>query len=157
MKGLFDLTSADDLCSKLEHDAVRVRDNPANAFAAFDFVVTAWHLLEWRYPGNIGRATRDALCVRFPILLVCEHLAVGVKHFEAQNPKLGSVATTRRESVWGKDVWDPRVWSPGFWKDDLVVQLDGVAQSTIGDRITVLHLVDLALAFWRVEGGCPKA
>ena len=101
MKGLFDLNSADDLCRKLEADYHRVSENPGDRFAAFDFVVTAWHLLEWRLPGKQKQAERDAICSRNPVLRICEHLAVGAKHFEPTNPKLQSVQDTHGDGRTG--------------------------------------------------------
>ena len=54
MKGIFNLASAPDLLKKLEADYKRVTCDPLNSYAAYDFVVTAWHLLEWQYPDAAG-------------------------------------------------------------------------------------------------------
>ena len=102
MKGLFDLQSSDDLFHKLEHDYARVCDNPADAYAAFDFVVTVWHLLGWQYPGKKAKTERDNLCQCYPILRICEHLAVGAKHFMPTNPNLQAVKDSRRDSAWAR-------------------------------------------------------
>jgi len=155
MRGLFDLRSGDDLCAKLEHDYARVCSDPADAFSGFDFVVTSWHLLEWRYPGNGARAQREELCLHNPILRVCEHLAVGAKHFEPRDPKLDAVAETHRDAVWARGVWAPGTWAPGVWKDDLVVRLDGAAKDALGESLTMKQIADLVMAFWKAEGRCP--
>ena len=155
MKGLFDLRSADDLCRKLEHDYGRVQANPADRFAAFDFVVTAWHLLEWRLPGNGRKAARDALCSQNPILGVCEHLAVGAKHFEPSNPKLDSVADTHGDGPWASGAWEQGTWADGVWAEILTVSLDGAAATALGPQLTMLELADVVMAFWRGTGGCP--
>jgi hypothetical protein len=152
-RGLFDLLSGDDLCAKLEHDFRRVSDDPSDAYAAFDFVVTAWHLLEWRFPGESTR--RKELCELHPILRVCEHLAVGAKHYEPTNPKLDSVQASRRDAFWAKGVWAPGMWAQGFWKDDLVVELTGTAKAALGDRLTILEMAVLVMEFWRGPGECP--
>jgi hypothetical protein len=152
MKGLFDLSGAQDLCKKLEHDYARVKADPSNAFAAYDFVVTAWHLLEWHYPGNTNSSARSALSQQNPILQVCEHLAVGAKHFAPSNPRLDAVAGTERDSVWGKGVWAPGFWAPGVWKDDLVVHLDGAAKTSYGAQLTIVQVADHALDFWKRYG-----
>jgi hypothetical protein len=57
-KGIFALRTAKDLFGKLEHDLVRVKKNPADSYAAFDFFVTAFHLKEWKY-GWVVTATLE--------------------------------------------------------------------------------------------------
>ncbi len=153
MPGLFDLLSGDDLYAKLEHDYQRVLDNPADVFTAFDFLITAWHLLEWKYPGDTAKKQRDDLRKRYPILALCEHLAVSGKHFEPTSKKHNSVDTTYRDSVWKRGVWAPGVWQPGVWRDDLIVELTGDAQITFGDKLTIKEIADLVMNFWRGPGG----
>jgi len=157
MHGLFDLLSGDDLCEKLEHDYRRVTSNGADVFAAFDFLVTAWHLLEWKYPGDTSVDERAALKRAHPILGVCEHLAVGGKHFTPSNPKLTSVAGTQRNSFWKRGMWAPNVWAQGTWKDELVVSLSGAAKDAFGEKLTIPQIAELVMDFWRGPGGCPPA
>jgi hypothetical protein len=47
VKGVFDLRSPEQLREKLEADFKRVLGDPLDSYAAFDFFVTAWHLVEW--------------------------------------------------------------------------------------------------------------
>ena len=158
MRGLFDLLSADDLCAKLEHDYGRLSAKPADVFAAFDFLVTAWHLLEWKYPpGSTAQKQREDAKKLHPILGVLEHLAVGGKHFEPRDKKLDSVAGTSRDSFWTRGFWAPGVWAQGVWKDDLVVELTGNARTVFGEKLTIKKIADLSMVFWRGPGGCPKA
>ena len=157
MRGLFDLLTGDDLCEKLEHDYARVKANKADAFAAFDFIVTAWHLLEWKYPGHAAKSQRDSLSQQYPILALCEHLAVGGKHFEPSNKKLQAVQGSRRESFWKRGMWAPGTWAQGVWKDELVVELSGPVKAALGDHLSIIQIADLAMEFWRGPGGCPKS
>jgi hypothetical protein len=157
MRGLFDLLSVEDLCDKLEYDYRRLQENAADAFAAFDFLVTAWHLLEWKYPGNSAKKQREDICKQYPILALCEHLAVSGKHFEPTSKKLSSVKGTRRNSAWKRGAWATGAWKPGVWKDDLVVELTGEARIAFGDRLTMREIADLVMTFWRGPGECPKA
>lgn len=113
MKGVFDLATAKDLLRKLEADHKRVHADPLDSFAAFDFVVTAWHLLEWAHPTDA--AARKALYDADPLLGVCEHLAVGAKHFAPTSPKHTSVASTDVEGFWAKGFWAPNFWAKGVW------------------------------------------
>lgn len=155
MRGLFDLLSSEYLCAKLEHDYERVRSNTADVFAAFDFLVTAWHLLEWKYPG--ARKKRKEIKKQYPILALCEHLAVSGKHFEPTDPNLNTVSETHRNSVWKRGAWASGAWKQGVWKDDLVVELTDEAQEVFGDKITMKEIADKVMEFWRGPGGCPMA
>lgn len=156
MKGLFDLQSADDLCRKLEHDYQRLSEDPADRYAAFDFVVTAWHLLEWRLPGAGQKPKRDAFCTQNPILRVCEHLAVGAKHFLPSNPNLKSVSDTHGDGPWAHDTWAPGTWAAGVWKETLTVTLEGQAAAALGPQLTIQDVATLVMEFWRGPGGCPS-
>ena len=57
-KLIFQLTTAADLRAKLGRDLDRLKNEPMNADAAFNFFVTAEHLLDWVYPKNINKARR---------------------------------------------------------------------------------------------------
>ena len=156
MAGLFDLVTTDDLCAKLDHDYRRVKAAPADVFAAFDFIVTAWHLLEWKHPGSDGKAQRDVLWQQYPILALCEHLCVSGKHYDPTNPKLKAVQGSFRKSAWERGAWAPGVWAKGTWQDELFIDLSGSATAAFGERITMDRLADLVMEFWRGPGGCPK-
>ena len=156
MAGLFDLVTADDLCAKLDHDHRRVKADSADVFAAFDFIVTAWHLLEWKYPGNKAKAERDDLCQQYPILSLCEHLCVSGKHYEPTNPKLQSLQGSFRHSAWKRGIWASGIWAKDVWQDGLIIELSGAAKDAFGDRLTMERFADLVMQFWRGPGGCPK-
>jgi len=150
MKGVFILQTADDLYGKVRHDYGRVRQNRADAYAAFDFVVTAWHLLEWRY-GN-GRR-REEIADRFPFHRVCEHLANGAKHFHPPRNAAGKpVQGSELRSMWAPGFWAKGFWAPGLW-DYLVVRLDGAPRDAYGEELGIVQLADLVMEFWKGEGG----
>jgi hypothetical protein len=52
MIGFFDLKTAADLRAKLRRDIEKLRAEPTNPDAAFNFFVTALHMLDWIYPKN---------------------------------------------------------------------------------------------------------
>jgi hypothetical protein len=151
MKGVFELRSPRQLFEKLEADYKRVLADPLDSFAAYDFFVTAWHLVEWKHPPATDAAGRIALLARIPVLRVCEHLAVGAKHFEADSTRHTRVSNTRSTSVWASGTWAPGTWAPGTWAGDLVVTLDGVARATLGDQLTVPELAGVVMDAWRRE------
>jgi len=82
-KGLFRLQTPPDLLSKLRHDFGRLEKDPLDEYAAFDFFVTAYHLLDWIYPDAEDVHNRD---IRRQVeqdnalLQVCSHIANGSKH-----------------------------------------------------------------------------
>ncbi len=151
MKGVFELRSPRQLFEKLEADYRRVQADPLDSFAAYDFFVTAWHLVEWKHPPATDAAARTALLARAPALRVCEHLAVGAKHFEPDSSRHTSVADTKSTGVWAPGVWAPGTWTPGTWAGDLVVSLDGAARTAFGDKLTVQELARVVMDAWRPE------
>jgi hypothetical protein len=153
MSGLFDLVSSDDLCAKLDHDYRRVKAHPSDVFAAFDFIVTAWHLVEWPHPGR--SATRKDLIEQYPVLALCHHLCVSGKHFAPTDPRHESVQATFRKSAWRREAWDSDAWAQGVWADELVIELSGEAREAFGDRLTMEQFADKVMEFWRGPGGCP--
>lgn len=148
-KGFFDLQTPLDLLRKLRHDFGRLKESPLDSYAAFDFFVTAFHMLEWRHPDNAKRrqmerdsrqTERDS---KSKLLWICSHLANGSKHFQA----------TRRDAVKDTAVhqgaFDPIAFdSNAFDVGELRVELDGKASREFGASIGVLELASKALHFW---------
>lgn len=141
MKGIFGIDSAPALLSKLKADHSRVAADPLDAYAAYDFVVTAWHLLEWALPGDANLEARTALCTRFALLRVCEHLAVGAKHFEPNAKRHASVARTSIIAKPVRGTWEP---------ESLVIYLD-IPYAQYGTILGIRTLANLMLAFWTSE------
>jgi hypothetical protein len=46
-KGFAKIRSVGDLFAKLQHDLHRMHNDPLNEYAAFDFFVTAEHMVDW--------------------------------------------------------------------------------------------------------------
>ncbi|MCP5200407.1 MAG: hypothetical protein H6977_10360 [Gammaproteobacteria bacterium] len=151
MKGIFGLVSPNDLYEKLLWEYERTKEGAEDQYAAYNFFVTAWHLVEWKYPGNTNVGIRNELKARNPILGICEHIAVGAKHFEPTNPKLTAVEATPQTTIWGDKVWAEGVWKEGVWANWLTVELTGDAAAAFGKRVRVEDLVEAAIAFWRSE------
>jgi hypothetical protein len=151
LKGIFELRSPDDLLRKLEADFARVTADPLDSHAAFDFFVTAWHLVEWKHPPPTQATEHSALLARRPILRVCEHIAVGAKHFEPTSKQHKSVVDTAATGAWAKGGWAPGSWTPGAWSGDLVVHLDGQARDQLGPTIAVQELARRVVDVWRSE------
>ena len=153
-EGFLDLRTHADLFNKLEWEFKHLSENPKNSYIAYNFFVTAWHLLEWEFPDPEGRLVRKSLRDQNPVLQICEHLAVGAKHFAPSSSKHQSVLGSKRRAPsggsWG-GAWGES-WG-GTWGRDpggqLIVILDGEAAAMFGDAIDVLDLADQAMGYWR--------
>jgi hypothetical protein len=147
MKGIFELRTAADLFRKLEYDFNVLSAAPTDCHAAYNFFVTAWHLLDWLYLAD--KAKHDTIRDSNPILQVCEHLAVGAKHFVPANRRLKSVMETGRARYWPKGYWHPHYWAKWYWRDSLVVELGESVRETFDPQMDVLPLAQRAIDFWR--------
>ena len=92
-KGFFELQKPADLLDKLRHDYKRLQSVPTDTYAAYDFFVTGYHMLDWLYPNDKKRQGQEEKA-SVPIQ-VCSHIANGVKHFRATAKKHQSIAGVR--------------------------------------------------------------
>lgn len=101
-QGFSTLATPADLLEKLKHDLSRIRQNLTHPYAAFDFFVTAEHLLDWKYPDTGGQWNKDnrtLLRTTTPLLRVVSHLANGAKHFKATRHKSVDSVRTAASSI----------------------------------------------------------
>jgi hypothetical protein len=83
VRGFIPLQTPQDLLGKLSHDLARMRHDVTDAYAAFDFFVTAEHILDWLCPDSEnGKPKREMLREQHSILQTVSHLASGAKHFD---------------------------------------------------------------------------
>lgn len=145
-KGFGPLKTPVDLLEKIRHDFARLRDAPTDAYAAFDFFVSAYYMLDWLHPKDeVRRKTEES---QSPLLQVCSHLANGAKHFEA--------TASQHKSV--RNVVDERgVFQRGAFQSDafqvggLFVELDGQAAAMYGARLEAVDLAEKVLAHWEAD------
>ena len=86
-----------DLLRKMEHDHARMESEPSNEYAAFDFFVTAEHMLDWIHPGRNNKKVRESVRDSEVLLQVTSHIANGAKHFEATDSCHKSVIEIERD------------------------------------------------------------
>lgn len=149
--GTFDLRTPHDLLQKLRHDFDQLRQNPRNAYVAFNFFVTAEHMKDWVLPGYANRAARENLERASPLLPVCSHIANGAKHFVVEAPHHRSVRDTRRAGGhWAIGHWPARAWALGHWgRGVLFIELEeGDAKKLLGPKISAVDLAERVVAFW---------
>ena len=158
MKGIFSLRTPTDLLQKLEHDLNLIQERPDDSYVAYNFFVTAEHMLDWQYPGYANKTLREKLRNNKIILQICSHLANGAKHFAVQAKHHKSVSDTAKKAVYGGGALPkgsfpigaiPKYGMPGKWSDELFVELSGEASVTFGKAIGVVALAERILEFWR--------
>lgn len=144
-RGFGSLKSPHDLLRKVQHDFRRMQAAPADVYAAFDFFVSAYHLLDWVHPND--EAGRLAEETKQPLLQVCSHIANGAKHFEATKPRHKSVkdVVANPGKFFGGDFF-----GGGFF-GSLTVQLDGQSASLWGAEISAVDLASIVLKFWESD------
>jgi hypothetical protein len=150
MQGIFQITTAVDLRSKLRRDLERLKNEPLNSDAAFNFFVTAEHLLDWVYPGR-GNQKRTKERKGSVLLQVCSHLANGAKHFKVEDPQHESVSSTRTASGYFPASSFPPAYFPNAYFGAgrrLVIGLEGEAARQLGKDISVIDLAEKVMEYW---------
>jgi hypothetical protein len=149
-RGFFELRTPQDLMRKLEHDLERLRINPLDTYAAFDFFVTANHLVDWIWPSS-SRAQLRANRREDALPRICEHLADGAKHFLLANPHQGVVATQRiPAAVYGEAEYGVSAFA---MPASLQVHLEPDEAAVLGcEVIDVLELATRVLEYWQRRG-----
>ena len=141
-QGLAELRSPVDLLQKLKHDLDRLRSLSGNQYAAFDFFVTAEHLVDWLHPDD--EPARKAIRSSSPLLRITSHLANGVKHFEAKAKHHKSVADVEKQRY-----VQAGFAQEGMFAEPLIVHLTVDEGQNIGtDNIEVDLLAQQVYDFW---------
>ncbi len=150
MKGVFELRDHRDLLAKLERDLESLTDNPRDSDAAFNFFVTAWPMLEWAYPGNENKAKRDSIRESETNLRICEHIAVGAKHFKPTAPKHDSVTGTFRDDEFSKRLLRAGHVLAAIHSDRLMIKLGPDAAAEFGrSEIPAAGFGAMVLDYWK--------
>lgn len=84
-QGLAELRTPADLFQKLRHDLERLISRSGDQYAAFDFFVTAEHIVDWLHPTD--RPAREKLHEIAVPSRITSHLANGSNIFEATAAK----------------------------------------------------------------------
>lgn len=143
--GLGNLEHPEDLLAKLHHDYERVRNTPGDSYAAFDFFVTAEHMIDWVLPGQPNRQAREKLRASSVLLQVVSHVASGAKHFIAESrhhqfvQHVDDVPATFQENAFQEDA---------FQTGRLSLTLEGTAAESLGEHLDVRDLAARIRDFW---------
>lgn len=149
--GAFGLSTPTDLLAKLRHDYEILARRPNDAYAAFNFFVTAEHLVDWIHP--IDKSSRNTLRSD-PLLAVVSHLANGAKHFGPLSAHHVSVKSSGQTGgFFPAKYFGPRFFSGIFGGGRrLSVTLDGPAAAAFGPTLTAIDLATKVLAYWETPG-----
>jgi hypothetical protein len=144
--GSFELKTPADLFQKLEHDLNRMKNDPLDSYAAFDFFITAEHMIDWLYPNEPDKQSAERKSNQ--VLLVCSHIANGSKHFKATHPKHKSVtATTVHHGAFSS------AFSHAFDITRLEVELRGDAATAMGETVSAFDLATRIRDHWKAKLG----
>jgi len=132
-----ELQTPKNLLDKLQFDFARIKANPLDVYAAFDFFVTAEHVPDW--VGDKSIKSRE------PLLKVVSHIANGAKHFRATAPKHKSVEDVHvREGAFQAGAFQ----SDAFDVGDLLVEIKGDEVKQFGSEISVRRLAQMVIEYW---------
>ena len=142
-KGFGNLQSASDLLVKLEHDLSRVKKSADDAYAAFDFFVTAEHMIDWLYPTDHIEQKRLRKEVR--LLEIVSHLANGNKHFQALAKNHTSVEEVKEvKGGFAPKAFSTRAFDIGSFKfAGINIELND------GTYIHVIELAENVYEYWK--------
>ena len=151
MSGVFGLISPKDLLGKLGRDLEALQRSPDDCDLAFNFFVTAEHMLDWLYPGAANRKRREDAKRDDVLLQLVSHIANGAKHFEQLSAHHRSIGAYVLPS-WRLGAWRVGAWGKGAWSDELSVLLAGDAAAAFGKRVRAVELAERTYAYWAEPG-----
>ena len=145
------MTSPADLLVKMQHDLSRMEQELANSYPAFDFFITAEHLLDWLYPGDTWSKNGKIRAQKRqgePLLRVTSHLANGAKHFQVTDKRHKSVDSLQVH----EGAFDPKTFDPNaFDTERLIIELQGDEANAFGQQISAIDLARRVLAYWQQQ------
>lgn len=129
-QGFGELRRPADLLRKLRHDIERMKTSPQDQYAAFDFFVTAEHIIDWLHPNS--NHDREALRLNVALLRITSHIGNGAKHFEAKANRHKSITAITKERV-----FEVGCVEEGCFKEPLLIHLTSEEAAAINTATTV--------------------
>jgi len=143
--GFAELQTPIDLFKKLKHDLKNVLAAPGDQYAAFNFFVTAEHLVDWLHPNDKQR--RTALRGSTPELRITSHIANGLKHFSATAKHHNSVNDVEKVRYVEEGYVEE-----GYFEDPLIVNLSQKeAPQPNNTTIRVDDLAQKVYDYWKAQ------
>lgn len=146
--GFFQLRFPQDLFAKMRYDYERMKREPMNVYPAFDFFVTANHLVDWIWP-SAGREQLKKNRAEHAIPRICEHIANGAKHFLLTAPHNAVAGLKATHGAFDPAAFD----SNAFDTSGLFIDLKPDEAAAFGaERITAIDLAQRVLEYWEGRG-----
>lgn len=141
--GFGELILPNHLLQKLRHDLERMKTSPQDQYAAFDFFVTAEHIIDWTHPAS--KPDREALRLNVSLLRITSHIANGAKHFEVKANRHKSISAITKERV-----LEVGCVEEGCFEEPLRIHLTPEEAKALNTAITVdaIFLAKLVLEYW---------
>jgi hypothetical protein len=154
--GFFRLQTPLDLLEKMEFNCEQLRADPMNAYAAFDFFVSAAHLPEWL--GKFGCSQKIDRGKPEAMNDICQQLANGAKHFTVNPNRHDAVRATGVSTPAISGVARSGVTFSGATEQKLIVLLapDEAAALDV-PAISAVNLANMLLAYWKDHDGVKRA
>jgi hypothetical protein len=147
------LEAAQLLFEKLTRDLARLEGWPNDVDMAFNFFLTAEHIVDWLYPDPAGLQRREDLH-KDPLLRVVWELASGAKHFDLITEHTNPVASASDQAASLRGPISPDPYQPGRDrrpKTVVTVELTGEAAQKYGSRLSALDLARIVHAYWNTQ------
>lgn len=146
-KGFVELKKPSDLLKKLEFDFNRLQEKKNDQYVAFDFFVTAEHIVDWIHPTKSDSSARKSLRSSNALLKIVSHIANGAKHFEATAPHHQSIDHIKKDRY----VKDGYV-EEGYLEEPIIIKFTPAEASAFGkSEIDVLELAEKVLKYWQSQ------
>ncbi len=144
-KGFGELKKPTDLVKKLEFDLDRLKQAKNDQYVAFDFFVTAEHIVDWIHPAD--KAARKAIRESSPLLKIVSHIANGAKHFEATAAHHQSIDDVKKERYVQTGYIED-----GYFDDPIIVRLTSNESAAFGkNEVNVVDLAEQVLTYWKAQ------
>ena len=142
--GFGELKKPIDLVRKLEFDLERINKSPKDQYAAFDFFVTAEHIIDWICPDS--RKDREELRSSSPLLRITSHIANGAKHFEAKAKHHTSVVGIEKDRY-----VEAGYIEEGYFLEPLLLQISEEEADNLNTEtyIKASWLANKVLEYWK--------
>jgi hypothetical protein len=141
-QGFGKLVTVEDYWNKLCWEYDELKNDSHNTYKAFNFVITAYHLLEWIAPKPIGGQNVEWPQIKQNIqhLKVCEQLANGAKHFEVDKKRHKSVKTLKSDGYVEEGYVEE-----GYFEEQIIITLSD------SSTLTILDLAESLMSDWSNE------
>ncbi len=145
--GFAELRDCHGLFMKLQHDLARMSNDQSDEYAAFDFFVTAEHMVDWHLPND--NAAQRKLRASETLLQITSHIANGAKHFSVTDARHKSVLSVSMEAY-----AESGYAESGYFADAIEVALSQEEAQALGaPKLEAIVLADRVYEYWRAKLG----